>query len=105
MVTIDCLPQILVVSDNRKGLISNAVSHVQIDTPFYDGSQDQSPIDRLYIHHIAAMLILVTTIVLNFTSSLSDHYIIISYHPFYMFKKFWKVIQYLKKKITVHPKM
>ena len=25
MVTIDCPPQILVVSDNRKGLISNAV--------------------------------------------------------------------------------
>ena len=64
------------------------VRHVQIDTPFYDSSQDQSPIDRLYIHHIAAMLIFVTTIFLNSTSSLSDHYIIISYHPFTMFKKF-----------------
>ena len=35
MVTIDCPPQILVVSDNRKGLISNAgyqylISHVVI---------------------------------------------------------------------------
>ena len=64
------------------------VRHVQMDTPFYDSSQDQSPIDRLYIHHIAAMLIFVTTIFFNFTSSLSDQYIIISYHPFNMFKKF-----------------
>ena len=30
MVTIDCPPQILVVSDNRKGLISNAVNFDKI---------------------------------------------------------------------------
>ena len=98
------------------------VSHVQIDTPFYDSSQDQNPINRLCIYLIAAMLIFVTTIFFNFTTSLSDHYIIISYHPVGIhltclrnlthaitrFKdinwpKFWTVIQFLKQ-VKVHPK-